>query len=102
MRVRSWLEEALTKAGTCEACGHETFTENCECTDGLCVCFQERDPGGIWCSTCAFAPQITDPGVYAKFGKPPLQYREEWFEYVNELHRQHDGAHKPNWHSDED
>lgn len=101
MGVRSWLEEILTEAGTCDACGHETFTEDCDCTDGRCTCFQERHPGRIWCSTCAFAPQLDDPQIYEKFGKPPLQYRDEWFDHVRDLHMKHDGAHEPNWHPDD-
>lgn len=96
-----WIVGALRDAGTCVACQHETFRDDCTCMSGDCVCFQERKPGKIWCSTCAFAPQLADPTIYDQFGTPPLQYAEQWYERVGELHMAHDGAHEPNWHPDD-
>lgn len=97
----AWIEEALRDAGTCVGCEHETVTDGCLCEQGDCVCFQQRKPERIWCLTCAFAPQLSDPGIYDQFGTPPLRYAEQWYDRVNELHRQHDGAHEPNWTMDD-
>jgi hypothetical protein len=93
----AWIEAAIRRAETCPGCAHQDFADGCDCLDGDCICFQARKPGKIWCLTCAFAPELTEPGIYDVFGAPPLQYAEQWYDHVNELHRQHDGAHEANW-----
>lgn len=93
-----WITASLNDFTYCYACEHEGVTEGCSCDHAGCPCCQLRKPTPVMCFTCAYDPVADRADIYSIQGTGEIQYREQWLELIEEMHRRHDGAHEPNWH----